>query len=214
LDAIRYALLRELAPGLRHALMGELQAIQLLAELAARTLGAGADPVGARDSIDRIVDRCSDATKSGRALVEWMRPEPGTTISIQEGVAQCIKLASEGWFLYGIEVRTDLHDGDIQVQSAGLRELVVAALLILTDISGGPSDVHVSARSLEGHVQVVIRADRANRVASMPPSRPYRKLGWADLELLASARSVACARDGNAVSLRFPVMNSASAAAR
>src|SRR2546429_438874 len=34
-DAIRYALLYRLAPGIRHGLMGELQAIQFMAELAA-----------------------------------------------------------------------------------------------------------------------------------------------------------------------------------
>ena len=35
-DAIRYIVLRKLASGLRHTLMGELQSIQFLAELGAR----------------------------------------------------------------------------------------------------------------------------------------------------------------------------------
>ena len=37
-DAVRYVVLRKLASGLRHTLMGELQSIQFLAELGTRLL--------------------------------------------------------------------------------------------------------------------------------------------------------------------------------
>ena len=42
-DAVRYIVLRKLASGLRHTLMGELQSIQFLAELGARNIDNGAD---------------------------------------------------------------------------------------------------------------------------------------------------------------------------
>ena len=41
-DAVRYVVLRKLASGMRHTLMGELQAIQFAAELAAQMVTTGA----------------------------------------------------------------------------------------------------------------------------------------------------------------------------
>ena len=37
-DSVRYIVLRKLASGLRHTMMGELQSIQFLAELGARNM--------------------------------------------------------------------------------------------------------------------------------------------------------------------------------
>ena len=60
---IRYIVLRKLASGLRHTLMGELQSIQFLAELGARRVDdSGADGSRTRDFIGKIsvADRRGD----------------------------------------------------------------------------------------------------------------------------------------------------------
>lgn len=202
-DAIRYAVLRKLAPGLRHALMVELQAIQLSAEFAARTLRAGADLAEVRDNVSHIPDQCTAAVKTGRSVIEWLMPEEGTTASVGEAVGQCLKLAGEDWFLRGIEVTIDLPDADVQVPKAVLQELVVTALLVLTDMCDQPADLHAVVRPVEDHCDVLLRARAAERVASFPPLSQYRKLVWADLKLLAHAHGIPCVCGADTVSLQF-----------
>lgn len=177
-DALRYAVLRKLAPGLRHALMGELQAIQLSAEFAARALQTGADLAEVQASVERLPLNCADAVRTGLSLVEWFRPEEGSIVSVREGVDLCLKLAGEDWFLRGIQATADLPQGDIKVPSAALKELVVTALLILTDLNEGPADFHVSVRVTGELVDVALQARPAQRSASVAPLDPYRKLGW------------------------------------
>jgi hypothetical protein len=202
-DAIRYAVLRKLAPGLRHALMGELQAIELSAELAARMLRAGADFAEVRDSVARIPHQCTAAVKTGRSVIELLRPEEGTTTPVSEGVGLCLKLAGEDWFLRGIEVITDLPEADVHISKAALQELVVTALLVLSDMHDQPADLHVVVRPVDDRVDVVVRARAAERVASVPPLGQYRKLVWADLKLLAHAHGVPCVCEGDTASLQF-----------
>ena len=202
-DAIRYTVLRKLAPGLRHALMGELQAIQLSAEFAARVLRAGADLAEVSDSLGRIPNQCSAAVKTGRSLIEWLQPERGASVSVGQCVGQCLRLAGEDWFLRGIEATTDVPDADVQVSKAALQEVLITALLVLTDMYHQSADLHVSVRAAEDHVDVVVRARAAERSASIPPVLSYRKLGWADLKLLAGAHGVPCVCEDGTASLQI-----------
>ena len=91
-DAIRYAMLHRLAPGIRHSLMGELQAIQFLAELAARQLQASADPAKVQDGLSHIIAQTRNTVGSCRSIVEWLRPDTGATTALGEGIVQCLKL--------------------------------------------------------------------------------------------------------------------------
>lgn len=203
-DAIRYAVLRKLAPGLRHALMGELQGIELSSEFAARALHAGVDLQAARDSVARISRQCRDAAKTGRSLVEWLSPDDGVATLAGTGVGNCLKLVGEDWPLRAIEATIDLPEGDAHVSKAALNELVVTAILVLTDMHDQPVDLHVTVRPIKDHVDIVLGARPVDRVASMPPIRFYRKLVWADLELLASPRGIPCVCEGTTASLQFP----------
>jgi hypothetical protein len=202
-DAIRYAVLRKLAPGLRHALMGELQAIELSAVLAARMLRAGADLAEVRDNVTHIPHQCAAAVKTGRSVIELLRPEEGMTALVSEGIGQCLKLAGEDWFLRGIEVTTDLPQADVHISKGALQELVVTALLVLSDMYDQPADLHVVVRQVGDRVDVVVRACAAERVASVPALGQYRKLVWADLKLLAHAHGVPCVCEGDTASLQF-----------
>lgn len=202
-DALRYALLRKLAPGLRHALMGELQAIQLSAEFAARALQTGTDPADLQASVERLPLGCAEAARTGRSLVEWFRPEDGTLVTVKDGIDLCLKLAGEDWFLRGIQASTDVPQGDVKVPDAALRELVVTALLILTDMHEGAADVHIAARVNGDLVDVALHAHPAQRAASIVPLDSYRKLVWADLRLLAATYGVPCSCENSRATLQL-----------
>src|SRR5437773_9990573 len=90
-DAIRYAVLHRLAPGIRHTLMGELQAIQVLAELAPRQLQASADPAKVQDGLSHIIAQTRNTVGSCRSIGQWLRPDTGATTAVGAGIVQVLR---------------------------------------------------------------------------------------------------------------------------
>jgi len=203
IDAIRYAVLCKLAGGFRHALMGELQAVRFSAELAARSLKTGADPERVGGYIATISEQCAALRETGDSLIEWLRPEQGTTVSVEHGVARCVKLAGDDLRLRGIEVSTDLASADVQVPKAMFQELVVVALMVLTDWREVPVDIHIASHVRGGVMELAFVARPADRELPMAWVPTDRELGAVDIELLAGVHGVDCACADNGVSLRF-----------
>jgi len=202
-DAIRYAVLRRLAPGIRHSLMGELQAIQFLAELASRQLQIAADTAKVQDGLSHIIAQTRNTVISCRSIVEWLRPESGATIVLREGVEQCLKLAGDDWPLRGIEATTALDAADALVDKAALRELFIASLIALTDMNPGTLDIEVQSGADGEDIELKLQAHAAARRSSMPPSGHGRTFTWADVQMLAKAHEVACACRGQGATLRL-----------
>ncbi len=202
-DAIRYATLRKLASGFRHALMGDLQAIQFSAQLAARLLKTGADAGRIGEKVDALPGQCAAALATSNSMIAWLRPEEGASTTIAEGVKECVKLAGEDWTLREIAVATDLKIPDARVPRAAFQELVVVSLLVLTDTHRGPIDIDISAHEQGEFVELLLRARGADRDASFPPEIVYRPFGASDIELLSQSHGIACWCEASAVSLRF-----------
>jgi hypothetical protein len=120
-DAIRYAVLRKLASGMRHSLMGELQTIQFSAELAARMIETGGGGPKLDECIKQLPDQTRAAVKSCRAMMEGLRPDDKASTRVDEAVELCLKVAGDDWPLRGIEASTDLKSGDALVSKPLLR---------------------------------------------------------------------------------------------
>src|SRR5437879_13557436 len=91
-DGIRYAVLRRLAPGIRHSLMGELQAIQFLAELAARQLQASAAPAKIQDGLSHIIAQTRNTVGTCRSIAEALRPGAGAPTPLGAGIPAAANL--------------------------------------------------------------------------------------------------------------------------
>lgn len=202
-NAIRYAVLRRLAPGIRHGLMGDLQAIQFLAELAARQLQASADPGKVQDGLSHIIAQTRNAVGSCRSIIEWLRADAGAATALGDGVAQCLKLAGDDWPLRGIEATTDLKAADALVDKAALRELLIASLLALTDMHPGTLDIVVQSVADAEDVELKLHSRAADRRASMPPAAHERRFTWADVQMLAKAHGVGCSCQADGATLRL-----------
>jgi hypothetical protein len=204
-DAIRYAVLGIVAAGLRHAIVGELQAIQGSAEVAATMLDRGGDRAVVGKNLARIPRLCKSTGKKLGTLVEWLRPAVPLAGPARDCIKQCVDLVSDDWALRGIEVTVDTGTGaDADIDWTAMRELVVTALLILADFSDQPVDISVALRAGEGYTDVSLQARIASRVASLPPNPRVRQLSWGDLKHLAALRGVPCVCEHAAALLRFP----------
>lgn len=205
-DAIRYAVLRKLASGMRHSLMGELQTLQFSAELAARMLDTAAGGPKLDECIRQLPDQTRAAVSSCRSVIEWLRPDDKATTTVEETVRHCLKVAGDDWPLRGIEASTDFKSGDARVSKPVLRELCVTSLLALADSNPGPIDIAISSEVDGGEVVVSLAAGHAQRKPPFPPLMLYRSLTCQDVTTLARADGVPCSCEGDKITLRLPAL--------
>lgn len=210
-DAVRYIVLRKMASGLRHTLMGELQSIQFLAELGARLLQSGADEAKMRDCIGKIPLATGEAIATCHSVIEWLRPEEGASTTLGEAVGQCVKLAGDDWRMRATQatVAMPATAGEARVSKAAARELVVTSLLVLTDLHPKSLDIEITAELAGDHVQLCLRARVSSRVPPFPPATIYHALAWGDVAVLAAAHGVPCLCESGSVMLRFAVRSTA-----
>src|SRR4029077_10617506 len=125
-DAIRYIVLRKLASGLRHTLMGELQSIQFLAELGARRMD-DTDGSKTREFIGKISVAAGEAIGTCHSVIEWLRPEEGAGTTLGEAVGQCVKLAGDDWRMRATQAKVEMPGpaGEAKVSKSAARELIV-----------------------------------------------------------------------------------------
>jgi hypothetical protein len=203
LDSIRQTLLWKLAPGLRHAIMGQLQALRWSAEATARILQDSGDLTKARENADVVVRESTSAMKSADSIIEWLRPRQDTRVLFNAGIGLCVKLASEDWFLRGIQIKVELADNDFRVSERALQETIVAGLLVLTDLHKQNADFHLTSGLDKNSMLVTMTGSAASRNSEFAAASDDRTLTWSDLELLAQAHDVDCVRDDVRATLRF-----------
>jgi hypothetical protein len=202
-DAVRYVVLRKLASGMRHTLMGELQAIQFAGELAAHTLKMGAAGSKLSDAIDQIPEQTKAAVKTSTSIMEWLRPEGTSNITIEAAVQQCLKLAGDDWSLRGIRATSNCRPGSATVPKTVFSELFVTSLLALTDLHPGSLDIDVIAEQVDKKIVVKLSAHAAAHRSALPPLVLYRALTFDDVSVLAAANEVVCACHDATVILEF-----------
>lgn len=201
-DAIRYAVLHRLAPGIRHSLMGELQAIQFMAELAARQRDAS-DDARAVDGLQQVIAQTRATVASCRSIIEWLRPEAGATTALGEGVTLCLKLVGDDWPLRGVQATIEVRAPDALVDRAALRELLAASLMALIDMHPGTLDIDVQGDTAADDVELRLRARAADRRPTIRPSADERKFTWADVQMLATAHGVSCSCQASGATIRL-----------
>jgi len=207
-DAIRYVVLRKLASGLRHAMMGDLQTLQFNAELCVQMLQAGRPLVDVKTHLGRIPEQTETAASTVRSFIEWLRPNDSAVVTFGDAIQRCLKLAGDDWTLRGVTPRLACSDEarDAKVSAPIVNELTVTALLALVDAHPGSLDIEVRASAVDQDVTLKLRGSPASRPAAMVLPPVYVALSWEDVKTLAAAHEIACQLDADAsgVELRFP----------
>ena len=203
-DAIRYAVLRKLASGFRHALMGDLQAMQFSAQLAARLVQTGADANRIAEKLGALPRQCAATLATSDSMIAWLQPDEHATVTLAEGVTRYVKLVREDRWMREIEVAVELEVPGARVPETALRELLVVALFALADAHAEAIDIDIAARARGDGVELRLRARPADR--EPPPlaaAGHSRALEWRDLERLADVHAVACSCAAGDVRLLF-----------
>src|SRR5688500_3249326 len=141
-EAARYALLRRLAPSMRHHLVVNLQPIGMIYEVMDRRLRAP-DPKlsDVHESAHKINGFARAALASCLDVVTWLAPEENATTPINDVGRECLGLLTTSLTFRGYAVRNEVADMAGQVRRSAVRNVLTAAIIHVTDESPPPAEL-------------------------------------------------------------------------
>lgn len=196
-EASRYALLRRLAPSMRHHLVVNLQPIGMVYEVMDRRLRAPEPNLAEiHASAQKINGFARAALDSCLDVVTWLAPEANVHTSVADGVRECLGLLATSLSFRGYAVRNEVPALPGKIRRSAIRTVMTAAMIHVTDENPGPADVVLTADagSVALLLDVTLRPTDGEPGFSGEP--PYRRLGWTDVQALAVAESVEATREG------------------
>lgn len=196
-EAARYALLRRLAPSMRHHLVVNLQPIGMIYEVMDRRLRAPQpDLASVHDSAQKINSFARAALDSCLDVVSWLAPEEGVPTTVNDGVRECVSLLATSLSFRGYALRSEVGTVDGQVRRAAIRNLLTAMLLHATDRHPPPADLLLTAEPVARGVRLALTLKPGSGDKGFATEAGYRQLEWADVEALAAAEGVGLEREG------------------
>lgn len=209
-EAARYALLRRVAPALRHHLAGMLQPIGMVAAIMERRLQAAQpDLTVIRDSSKSISTLTRSAAGASMGLLTWLDPKENSNGPLHVSVEECVGMLTTELAFRGFNVSNTVASSDMATSVFALRSVFTAALIALTDAALTPASIVISSQVVDGKIGVVISvsSEPGALAAEDPPS--YRKLDWDDVQALATAEQVGLSHGPGRAEMHFAAAENA-----
>ena len=214
-EASRYALLRRLAPAIRHQMAGSFQPVTMMAAIIEkRLLAATADLPALAKTSGEVRALATSATRSSLDLMGWIAPDAEARVALGKGIHDTLHLVATELSFRGFKFVNQAEGLATEVALHQMRGVLVAGLLALTDAAASPGNVLLTARR-EGQDMVVTMALAPAGPAAAAASAPseefhvglatYRQLEWDDVEAIATSDGVAFQHAATHLELRLPI---------
>lgn len=216
-EAAHYALLRRLAPVIRHNMAGTLQPIAMVAAMLERRLQkTDTDPQALLRNARDIVALTKEAAASCVDLMSWLAPKEKRLIMAGAGIAECLGMVATQLSFKGFSVVDNTGGPLVQLPQSALRTVLTAALIALTDAAAAPGKVLIRAEFAQDilSLHVELKPDDAAEPMRAADKPPYRLLDWRDVQVLAQQESVHMVRAENRLTLQFEATAAADSPAR
>ncbi|MBC7547371.1 MAG: hypothetical protein H7224_01835 [Polaromonas sp.] len=206
-EAARYALLRRLAPALRHDMAGALQPISMVAVLLEKRLQKPEPDLAViSKNVHNINTLTREASITCMQLMSWLAPKQDAVVAVHEGVQEAMSLVATELSFQGVNLVNETEGTSATLPVTVLRGLFMASLLALTDSHRGPATVVLGTTVADGHpvltLALTAMAGKGGDDA-ISASPAYRALDWDDVQALAAVESVFLVRSTGRVELHF-----------
>jgi hypothetical protein len=155
------------------------------------------------ESMTKINGFSRAAVQSCLDVVSWLAPDEGAVVALDAGVGECLTLLRSSFNFRGFTLKDDIGPVPLQVARAGLRNVLPACLLALTDRAASPADIVLSMAQAPASAVLTISLRSSQGAAGFAGDAPYRLLEWNEVEALARADGIALERTGDDVRLTF-----------
>ncbi len=197
-EAPRYALLRRLAPAIRHQMAGSFQPVSMMAAIIEkRLLAASPDLPALAKTSNEVRVMATAATRSNLDLMGWIAPDPEAHVPLDKGIDDALHLVATELSFRGFKCTNQTQGVVDEVALTHVRGVFVAAVLALTDAAAAPATVRLTARREGNHMVVTIALTDRETAAETAPDEEfqlslaaYRKIDWSDVQAIATADGV------------------------
>ena len=201
-EAAHYALLRRLAPALRHDMVGLFQPINMMAVLLEKHLQAAApDLLQLGKNGGSMKTLCRDASTTCVALLGWLQPLGDERVPLNAGIEGALRLVSAELYLRGFKIVNQTAGQDMEVAQSMLRHVFLASLIALTDSAQVTADLLLTAKLDKDELVLVIALTAPGADGPLEGFQAYRALDFNDAQALADAEGVSLQRGPNSVSI-------------
>jgi hypothetical protein len=206
-EAARYALLRRLAPSMRHHLVVNLQPIGMIHEVMERRMKAPQPNITEiHESATKINGFARAALHSILDIVTWLAPDEAATTTLGDGIGECLGLLATSFTFRGFTLRNEAQDVPGKLRRSSVRNVLPAVLFHFMDTQPAPAEIVLTA---EDSPQARVVAVQVRQLAGEPgfaAAPGYRDIQWPDVLALAAADGVRVEREGaGTVRLEFPL---------
>ena len=215
-EAARYALLRRLAPAIRHDMAGGFQPVTMLATIIEkRLLTASPDMPTLIKNSGEMRTLAIAATHSNLDLMGWMVVNPKARVALNKGIQDVLHLVMTEHSSRGLKFVNQTQGMRTDVALDHVHGAFVAALLALTDAVASTANVLITAAQ-EGQdmlVTIMLADVGATPDASTPREEfhiglaAYRKIDWDDVQAIADVDGLHIKHEAGSVILRLPISN-------
>jgi hypothetical protein len=205
-ESARYAVLRRLAPAIRHGMVGRLHPMGLVSSAMSRRLQSSQDLEHAREGLQKINEMSRTALDACTGLIDWIAPEAGDCVSLQQGVDECLALLGTELGMRGHTLEHRSQPGEALVARSAVQQVLAAVLLALMDAEPDPIDLQLRIESGNGEGRRIVLAltwTRSSRPPMPAAANLYRTISWEDVALLADAEGVDLQRSDQSLELHF-----------
>ena len=196
-EAARYALLRRLAPSMRHHLVVNLQPIGMIYEVMDRRLRAAApDLPEIQDGAHKINGFARAALGACLDMVTWLAPEEGAVTTVGEGVRESLGMLATSLTFRGFAVRNEVVPAPGEVRRSAVRNVLTAALIHVTDENSPPGELVLTMEPDRSALVLALTLRPTDGDKGFAAEPQYRAIQWDDVQALAAAESVTLSRTG------------------
>jgi hypothetical protein len=152
--ALRFEIIKRLAPGFRHRMLGRMQPIALLSQLMGKKIQAGQTESGfLLKRLQELKDSLSAATNATVDLFSWLNPDDQSLQPLNSIVEECLDLLKMDIYTSNV-VFDNTITAQALVRASRLRHILAACLLTFIDSTEKPARVTLSAQQVAGDWQL------------------------------------------------------------
>ena len=205
-EAARYALLRRIAPALRHEAVGHLQPIAMVTSVLERRLEMPEPDVAQlRDGVRRLASSSRNGLQACLDVIGWLSADAGDAVPLEQAVRESLDLLKGSLGFRGFSLREDVAGARHPVERTAMRQVLPACLLWLTDHAGPPAQVTVGlGRTPRGAMALVLSLEPTEGEAGSPHEPACRALSLDEVRALAEAEGLRVQHEGDQLTLELP----------
>lgn len=194
-EAASHAVLRRIAPALRHDVAGFMQPVGMLAMVLQRRVQMPEPDMEAiAKNVTSVSALVKEATIGCMNAMDWMASRDDASVSLHAGADDVIRLLALELSGRGLSAANDIAENNARLPQRFFRSVLASALLAWCDQKPGAGVLRISVASVANNSRLKLQFEADGAALPANAVSPQRRIGWEDVEALAHASGATLSR--------------------